>query len=368
MWWNRRNKSLVAVDHGACSLRAVQLRYEKGAPYVVHWINIEHRAASSDSQANSEDAGSPSEFLSGLQQFGYPNAGLIASPADVDYCLLAVPETLWSQEESRLVESIRWEVGRQLNWPVDGAELSAWALPGVMGGGANAMAVAARRDRIAASVEAVEQGRVVCERVEPAALSLVRACRSPAAAVNQEIWGVLDLGYSAHRIYLATESVVIYARQVRGSGHAWTQLIAQELHVDYAEAEQYKRKCGIGEETRGLRTPAGSMEPLTDAALPGVILSVMKNTLTETMYDIERAFRFVMEQYPKRPLGSLVLVGGGSRMPGLAEWMSRELGIPVEQAKVDGILNLDASHPMSKPSVYAAMASCVGMALGEAMA
>lgn len=368
MRWHRQHNSWVAVDRGACSFRAAQLAFGPDGPRVTHWLNIESPPkgpANNTPDAPDNDAMPPSTLTTGLEQFGTARAGLVVGSPDVDYCLLQVPQAVLAQDANGLARAIRWEVGRQLTWPVEEAELAAWPLPAPMSGGSNAMAVAARRAGVVASVETLQAQRMECECVEPAAPALVRACRATAHCEQGEIWGVLDLGHTANRLYLAVESAVVYARTVRGTGQAWTEAIATELRVDYGVAEQYKRKYGIGADARGCRMLMGAMEPLNESALPGVLLAVLKTPLADLVSDVERAFRFAMEQYPRRQPGSLVLVGGGSRMPGLSDWIAKQLGVQVRQAAADGLLSIDTSHPLSRSANYAVMAGCVGLALAE---
>jgi len=370
MTWRRTKRSLVAVDRGSSSLRAAQLAFGEGAPTVVHWLNAENRPQPGTPPGQDPAASGPpltSGEMAGVDQFESGRAGLLVGSSDVEYCLLTVPPAVWAHDPATLADAIRWEVGRRLSRPIDEAELGAWPLPAPMGGGSNAMAVAAQRPGIVAAVESLGVERMECEWVEPAAPALVRACRASALCEQDEIWGVLDLGYSANRLYLAVESTPVFARSVRGGGQAWTQLITKELRVEPALAEHYKRKCGIGADSRGYRGsgPSGSMERLSEAALPGVLMSILRTSLTELLADVERAFRFVMEQYPRRQAGALVLVGGGSRMPGLADWLTRELGVKAAPASSNGVLKVTASHPLSRTDVFSVMAGCVGLAMGE---
>ena len=365
-WW-RPGQSLVAVDWGTTALRAVQLGFGQGQAGVIHWLNVEPPLGGPSQPAASSDHAAPSRsgLATGLEQFDCRRGGLVAGTSEVEYCLLNVPEAVWSRGPDELVEAIRWEVGRQLSRPVEDAELGAWPLPGPMASGANTVAVAAPRTRIVEAVESLAQGRLECEWVEPAALALIRACRATAPGGPGEIWGVLDLGYSTCRLYLAVESTPVFARHVRGSGHAWTELIARELRIEYGLAEHYKRKCGIESGPRGARSLAGTAACLDETALPGVLSAVLRGPLTDLVADVEKAFCFVMEQYPRRQAGGLVLVGGGSRMPGLPDFITGSLGVRTIQAGAQRVLDVPASHPMSRPDIFSVMAGCVGLAFGE---
>jgi len=357
----------VAVDRGESSLRAIQLARGRGGVRVVHWLNVEQPLLGTGAVANeaTTTTGAPVVPAAALDQFDSRRTGLLMGSSEVDYCLLTVPDAVWKQDPNVLIQAIRWEVGRQLSRPIEDAELGAWPLPAPMGGGANAMAVAASRNAVMAALESLGPDPSDCEWVEPAAPAVIRACRPSAQSSQGEIWGVLDLGSSAHRLYAAVESTPVFARQVRGSGKAWTDLIAKGLHADSGVAEYYKRKCGIRTGGQGGQTLMGAMDRPDEDAMPGVLLAMLKSSLGEMSADIERAFSFVMEQYPRRQVGSLVLTGGGARMPGLTEWIARELGVPVTLASSNGVLNLPPGHALTRPEVFSVMAGCVGMALTE---
>ena len=365
----RPRKSMVAVDGGTGGVRAVQLVLDGGRVRVAHWVDVDTYAASGAAAAGSASGDDGGAALARaldavIEQFGTHRIGLVTAPGNVEYCLLEVPPMLWSRGEKDVTEAIRWEVGQQLRWSVEEAELAAWPLPVAMKNGANAVAVAARRTGIASVVEAIETRHIECEHVEPAANALIRACRASLDAAPEPIWAVLDLGCSGSRLYVAVDDVPVYSREIRGSGREWTRLIARELRIPEGLAEQYKRRYGIGSAERGCRS-AGGLERLSEAALPGVLLSVLKRSLQELAADVERAYRFVMEQYPQRQVRGLVLAGGGSRMPGLSAWIGEALGIHVAQARADNVLDVSSSHPLGRPAMYALMAGCVGLALGE---
>jgi len=336
---------------------------------VAHWINMEIPSASrapAGEGASADDgrAAFATALGAAIEQFGTHRIGLVTASGDSEYCLLQIPPTLWSRGEEAVSQAVRWEVGQHLRWSVEEAELAAWPLPVAMSGGANAVAVAARRTSIASVVEAIEMQHIECEWVEPAANALVRACLTSIEGEAEQIWAVLDLGCSGCRLYVAVDDVPVYSREIRGSGREWTRLIARELRIPEGVAEQYKRRYGIGSSERGCRL-AGGMERLDEAALPGVLLSVLKRPLLELAADVERAYRFVMEKYPQRQVRGLVLAGGGSRMPGLHVWIAEALGIHVARARSERVLDVGASHPLARPETYALMVGCVGLALGE---
>lgn len=358
-----RGKSLVAIEQGTWSYRAVQLIRSPAGPRLGHWMLIE-RKMPAGGQDPGADAAAQTALAAGLRQFEGRRVGMVVGTG-ADYCLLQTPPPIWSQPSGQILEALRWEVGRQLSWPVEEAELGAWPLATPMSGGNNAMAVAVRRGDLVTMIEALEQQGFCCEWVEPAATALVRACAASAGCRDGEIWGILDLGGSASHIHLVVDSSVVYARAVRASGRSWTQAIASELHIEPLLAEQYKRRFGIGRAGRGCRTLMGGLELPGEEALPGVIMSVLKPALTDLLRDVERAYRFVMEQYPRHTAAALVLVGGGSRLPNLAQWFAESLGIRVVQASAEGTLNVDATHPLASPGTYSVLAGVIGLALGD---
>jgi type IV pilus assembly protein PilM len=187
------------------------------------------------------------------------------------------------------------------------------------------------------------------------------------------VWGVLDIGFKACRLYLMHGDRPVYARVLRGGGRELTETLARALHIDFTVAEQYKRLYGIQQADRGVRATVGGLGRVSEEALPGMLYAILVRTLESLIADIERSFRFAMDRHTGSSMGFLYLVGGGSRLKGLVPVLSQALGIEVRHFHpASGVRNAQADaagrvHPACTPTNYAVLASCFGLAMEEVL-
>jgi type IV pilus assembly protein PilM len=97
------------------------------------------------------------------------------------------------------------------------------------------------------------------------------------------------------------------------------------------------------------------------------IFESMVNTLMEMVTEIRRSLEYYTGREPDTPISRIVLYGGTSRIPYLAEFMQVELGIPVEIADPLPALDVD---PAQQPSdflqeIAPALPVCLGLAMRD---
>lgn len=370
----RHRASLIAMDFGTCSLRAVQLLRKHDGYHVYHFINVEVEPASPDPP--------PVECQSHLKMAFGPGAftgrqvAVALAPPDVEYRLLDVPSQLLERKASDLRDALQFELDRQLPWPMCEAEIAAWPVLDANNGMTSTMVAAARTSAVQKYLEIMETKRLECRLADivPNALGRLRAQQPAQSGGDRQVWGVLDMGFKSCRLYLMHGNAPIYARVLRGGGRELTDTLARALHVDFSVAEQYKRLYGIKPTDRGVRSAAGGLGRVSEEALPGMLYAIVSKTLESLIADIERSFRFALDRHTSATAGLLYLVGGGARLKGLPQTLSRALGIEVchfNPAYALRNAQLDASgrmHPACTPVNYPVLAGLVGLAMKEASA
>ena len=103
---------------------------------------------------------------------------------------------------------------------------------------------------------------------------------------------------------------------------------------------------------------AGSMEEAVFQAISGV--------LVELANEVRRSVEYYATRYSKTPT-RIFLCGGTAKMPNLAEFLSRELGVPVEVA--DPVKNLRVNVPGCSPQYLREISPlfpvCIGLAIRD---
>lgn len=156
---------------------------------------------------------------------------------------------------------------------------------------------------------------------------------------------ILDIGHERTSLAVGRPGEgVEFARTFAGGGKELTRLLAQELSISLEEAERWKLENG------SLGT--GGQLPESERAA---------SALARGVQALLRELRPSLKAYTARTrksLSRIYVCGGSSRLGGLCEYLSRELGLPVE--RLDLPPESTAEIPAEQAPV-AALAYCLAL-------
>lgn len=158
---------------------------------------------------------------------------------------------------------------------------------------------------------------------------------------------LIDFGSISSDITIYDKSLIVTGT-VPGGGDSFTKLIASTLAVSEHEAHVIKTKYGLGLSKKQKEITAG-LSPI----------------LEQLLKEIRRMIRYYEERsYTERKISQVVTMGGGANMPGLSEYMTSHLRLPVRMCDPWQRLEFgDLQPPNSvEKSMYATVA---GLALME---
>lgn len=218
--------------------------------------------------------------------------------------------------------------------------------------GADMVAISADEAPLRNLMHVAERAGLATGRLIPAPLA------SGLAATSEEDrhLGVLciDMGAGTTQLSMFAHGHLIASDVIPIGGNHITFDIARAFAVPVPEAERIKREYGT--------LLNGEADPgAADAVLPaasdanGCLLRVVESRVANLLEHIaERIVRTGLPQYAQR---LVVLTGGGSRLPGLAQASERVLERPVRVGRLQGIEGLPAELAGSE------FATAIGMAL-----
>jgi type IV pilus assembly protein PilM len=127
---------------------------------------------------------------------------------------------------------------------------------------------------------------------------------------------LVDFGSVSSDITIYDRTLVVTGT-VRGGGDNFTDQIAEKLGVSRQEALIIKTKYGLSFSKR--------QREITEALTP---------TLDQLLKEIKRMIRYYEERYQgnDRKIRQLVTMGGGANMPGLSDFMTNSLRMPVRMS------------------------------------
>ncbi len=126
---------------------------------------------------------------------------------------------------------------------------------------------------------------------------------------------LIDFGSVSSDITVFDKNIIVTGT-VAGGGDSFTTLIAEQLHVTREEAHVIKVKYGLSYSKK--------QKEITEALSP---------TLEQALKEIRRMIRYYEERYgDDRKIKQLVTMGGGANMPGLSDYMTNALRMPVRMS------------------------------------
>lgn len=158
---------------------------------------------------------------------------------------------------------------------------------------------------------------------------------------------LIDLGSASSDITIYDQALIVTGT-VPGGGDNFTNRIAENLGIPHQEAHSIKTKYGLGRSKR--------QQDITNALVP---------TLEQLVKEIRRMIRYYEERATKdRKISQIITMGGGASMPGLSEYLTNTLRVPVRMCDPWQHLKFGGLQPPSgaDKSMYVTVA---GLALTD---
>ncbi len=122
---------------------------------------------------------------------------------------------------------------------------------------------------------------------------------------------LVDIGASKMNINIISEGVSVLARDIVVGSDQLTEQLANSLDVEFDVAEKIK----IG----AVPAPEDNEN----------VFRIFNQTCTQWVLEIKKAIDLYFANNPDKPLQSLVLSGGGSKVNGLVDYIHQETGLKV---------------------------------------
>jgi type IV pilus assembly protein PilM len=208
---------------------------------------------------------------------------------------------------------------------------------------------AAQEATVARLVGAVEAGGLSVDAVDLVPLAMIRSLGRPVAVDGGGAEGLVSFGGGVTAIVVHEDGVPRFVRVLGTGGRELTDAIASEAELPPDTAESLKRQ---------LATPGDHL--LTRAR------TAIERPLGALLDDVRSSLDYYRNQPGAAPLARVVITGGGSQLPGLAERLTGVVGIPVELARPRDLLAVGdigfAEEDLPRLDPY--LSAAVGLALG----
>lgn len=124
----------------------------------------------------------------------------------------------------------------------------------------------------------------------------------------------VDMGYDKTNVGVMYNGKLIYSQSIANGSNALTKIISSDFGLQIGQAEQYKIAYGL----------------LTNGADKGKISNSIRPVMDLISQEIKKIIGFVNTRLNFGSMKEVNLIGGGSSIPGMQEYMQSVVGIPVK--------------------------------------
>jgi type IV pilus assembly protein PilM len=344
---NAKNKNLVGLDIGSSSVKAVELQGKLGSLVLTC---LAHESLQPDSVVDGQimELNSVSQTIANVFEANQIKASRVAagvSGSSVIVKNIAVPP----MTEAELEESIDWHAEEHI--PFDIADVSLdYQVVGSTPDSLHVLMAACKRDFIANIKQAIQLAGKQPAIIDVDAFALQNCYEVNYEPQASQTIALLNIGASTMNINIVQGTRSVFTRDVSVGGNQYTSLLQKELGLTFEQAEAVKRGGALPGEAEG-RDLSQVLESISDI----LVLEIQKT------FDFYRA----TSEEGEGTVQKILVSGGGSKLPGLADFLTKAFEMPVENFDPFRKIKIDARRfdPEYLKEVVPEMAVAVGLAL-----
>lgn len=213
-------------------------------------------------------------------------------------------------KDNEIMDALKFEAETFVPFPLDEVSIDYEIVNTDDTGKLTIFVIAAKNDLINSYINLFKSLGLELLALESPAIALRRVLNLDMPTVKRIV--TVDMGEKFTDIFSIYDSSVYFARSLSVGGESFTRAISLNLNLDMASSEEYKKAYGIKE-----------------AELEGKIRNAIMPVFNDISEEIRKTLALFQEDIGK-PAELLVLTGGGANMPGMAEELTKNIGLEVQ--------------------------------------
>jgi type IV pilus assembly protein PilM len=340
-------KNLVGLDIGSSSVKAVELG-KKGASYQLLNLGFENLQTDTIVDGQIMELNNVSNVITSIfseHQIRTNRVCAGVSGHSVIVKNIVLPQM--SQEELR--ESFSWHAEEHIPFDIADVNLD-YQLTGKSDETLHVLMAACKSDKINNVKQAIQLAGKQPVIIDVDAFALQNCYEVNYAPQDGEVVALLNIGAATMNINILNGTRSVFARDASVGGSQYTSLLQKELGLSFEQAEGVKR---------GMPLPEG-VEPRPIQPIIETVSDILALEVRKTM-DFYRA----TADEGDAAIQKILLAGGGSKLPGLADYLGKRFEIPVEVFDPFRQIDVDSRKfdPDYMREIIPEMAVAVGLAL-----
>ena len=303
-------KSIVGLDIGSSSIKAVELKRSRNGLEVAH---MAMEPLSSDIVVDSMivDSGSVASAITKIfNESGIKTRAVATSVSGHSVIVKRIP--MASMSDAELAGIIQTEAAQHIPFDISDVSIDYQILSDSGGSTMDVLLVAVKKDKILNYTNVLSLAGKSPAVVDIDAFALQNCYEynyqpGPGATV-----ALLNLGASVMNINIVKGTTPLFTRDVSVGGHQYTDSLQKELDLSFDDAEALKLGKKVGTVSE-------------DAKMP-----ILQQVTEIIVLEIQKTFDFFRATATGEHIERIYLAGGSSQVPGLIEGLRQEFSLPVE--------------------------------------
>jgi type IV pilus assembly protein PilM len=347
MMWNSVKKSMVGVDIGSSSVKAVELQ---GKNNDFQLVSLGYEALPPDSIVDGQimELNSVSNAIGSIFNEHKIKTTKVAAGVN-GHSVIVKNIVLPQMTDDELQESFAWHAEEHIPFDISDVNLD-YHVTGTSADAIHVLMAACKRDKIANVKQAIQLAGKQPAIIDVDAFALQNCYELNYEPQAGQVVALLNIGASTTNINILNGARSVFTRDATFGGNQYTSLLQKELGLTFDQAERVKR---------GMPMPEGSehrdIEPILDTVSDILALEIQKTMdfYRATVEDGESAVQ------------KILVSGGGSKLKGLVEFLARRFEIPAEVFDPFRKIRVDSRgfDPEYMREIIPEMAIAVGLAL-----
>ena len=340
-------KSLVGLDIGSSSVKAVELNKKGNALQLVN-LGFENLQPDTIVDGQIMELNNVANVITSIfteHQIKTPRVAAGVSGHSVIVKNIVLPQ----MSEDELQESFSWHAEEHIPFDISDVNLD-YQVTSSSTDALNVLMAACKSDKIANVKQAIQLAGKQPVVIDVDAFALQNCYEVNYQPKPGDVVALLNIGSSTMNINILNGARSVFARDASVGGSQYTSLLQKELGLTYEQAEAAKRGYALPDGVE-----ARPIQPIIETVSDILALEIRK-----TM-DFYRATAEENEE----AIQKILIAGGGSKLPGLPDYLSRRFEIPVEVFDPFRQIQVDVRKfdPDYMKEIVPDMAIAVGLAL-----
>ena len=347
MMFKRGKKSMVGVDIGSSSVKAVELQ---GRGKDLQLLSLGFEALESDSVVDGQiiELNAVSNAISNIFNEHKIKTTQVAAGVN-GHSVIVKNIVLPQMSDGELQESFAWHAEEHIPFDISDVNLD-YHVMDRSGDAIHVLMAACKRDKVANLKQTIQLAGKQPTIIDVDAFALQNCYELNYDPQPGQVVALLNIGASTTNINILNGVRSVFTRDATFGGNQYTSLLQKELGLTFDQAESVKR---------GMPLPEGA-----EVREVGPIMDTVSDILALEIQKTMDFYRATVEDGDSA-VQKILVSGGGSKLTGLADFLARRFEVAVEMFDPFRKIKVDARgfDPDYMREIVPEMAIAVGLAL-----